>query len=216
LKIVEVAQQFIDETIIALRETETSHNEADEFIQTLVAELESANLKHSNHPTDDSASPPMWKDVVQLTREQRTDSLLSSILGIQPYFSWFRGNRFWPEEANKNFAEKMWGVFLVGEHGASFQAEDRYVAILTIIEADTTYPLHQHRIEEVYYVVSGHAEWSHDGVNWVTLAPGSTFFNKSYEPHSIRTNEQTLFFISFYLPPISWEGHLVSETEREI
>lgn len=111
---------------------------------------------------------------------------------------------------NTDISQKRYGgALLVGEDDALFIGERRYIALLIIIAPNTTYPLHAHRIEELYYVLSGNADWSHDGTVWTTLPPGSLFFNRSYEPHAIRSNDAPLIAMGLYLPPFGWEGGLL-------
>ena len=96
-----------------------------------------------------------------------------------------------------------------------FNAQERYIALLILIDADTTYPLHAHRIEELYYILSGDAQWSHDGESWETVPPGSIFHNESYQPHTMRTSDEPLMAMGFYLPPFGWEGGLLeSDTDQ--
>ena len=92
-----------------------------------------------------------------------------------------------------------------------FLAEDRYIALLFILFPNTTYPLHAHRIEELYVVLSGEADWSHDGESWTTLSPGSVFHNHSYQPHAIRAGREPLISMGLYLPPFGWENALVTQ-----
>ena len=119
------------------------------------------------------------------------------------------GRRFWPEPEHQEFAERLWGAFLVGDEEAPFSAEDRYIALLMVMGPDVLYPLHSHRIEELYFILSGRGEWSHDGATWAALPPGASFFNPSWQPHAIRAAAQPVVSIGFYLPPFGWEGGLV-------
>ena len=121
--------------------------------------------------------------------------------------------RFWPEEKYQNFTSKLSGAVLIGPDDAEFTADDKYIVLLGMMSPNTTYPLHQHKIRELYYVVSGYASWSHDAKQWEILPPGSVFFNRSHEPHAIRTDNQFLIFVSFYLPPFGWEGGMVEDLE---
>ncbi len=100
-------------------------------------------------------------------------------------------------------------MFLVGPDDAVYTTADRYIIHLVIIGRYNTYPLHEHRIKEAYYVVAGHANWLRDEVNWVTWPPGAVFFKRSWESHTICTDDEPLLFLSFFPPPFGWEGGLV-------
>lgn len=207
------AQKFVDAMIKALRSAETLRPSSRQFLDKLIAEMQNATLTRNPLPPGGKVPSNEWKLVVDLTRQQRNDKLIDAILDLVPIFAWLPQDSFWTEPEHKAFAERMWGAFAIGQEDASFSADDRYIALVTMVEPQTLYPLHQHRIEEAYYVVGGEAEWSHDGREWVTLRSGGVFFNQSHEPHAIRTNEKPLLFVSFYLPPFGWEGGMVQEED---
>ena len=154
-----------------------------------------------------------WNAALELSRQQRHDSLPNLIDGFQSGLNWISAGRFWPEEEYGDFSKKISGAFLVGPGDAAFSADDRYIALLGAIDTHVTYPLHEHRIEELYYVVSDHAGWSHDAEKWTLLDPGEVFVNRSHEPHAIRTYGEPLLFCSFYLPPFGWEGEMVEPAD---
>ncbi len=183
---------------------------AEDFARGLVAEMRAAPLS-ANLPLPVGVPPAEDLRVAFSQGGPAIDeTVFAAVRELLPLCSWFRSEQFYPEPEHRHFAEKIWGTLLVGEQDALFTAEDRYIALLMVIESGVTYPLHAHRIEELYYVIAGDADWSHDGRGWSRLAPGATFFNRSYETHTIRANDHPMIAVGFYLPPFGWEGGLVA------
>ena len=62
------------------------------------------------------------------------------------------------------------------------------------------YPRHQHRAEELYSVVAGHALFHADGDPDATLHPGDTRFHASDQPHAMTTTTSPV------LTFVMWRG----------
>ena len=67
---------------------------------------------------------------------------------------------------------------------------------------DTWYPRHSHAAEELYFVLSGTALWSRDGVDDVAAPPGTLIRHASFERHATRTGPEPL--LAFWI----WMGDL--------
>ena len=64
------------------------------------------------------------------------------------------------------------------------------------------YPLHRHRASEIYYVISGVAQWQRDGEPWRSRLPGEWLFHASGQGHAMRTGEEPLLAMA------AWIDHL--------
>lgn len=173
-------------------------------------------------PTLNAPLPPgiTPSESVQSALYKRPEPAVARVLEylepVIPMCSWFRADRFYAAPrhrgvSEKHFAERLWGALVLGQDDAVFAADERLVALLVVLEPNTTYPLHAHRIEELYLILSGDAEWSHDGQSWERPEPGEVFHNRSWKPHAMRTGKAALVAMGLYLPPFGWEGGLLEE-----
>jgi quercetin dioxygenase-like cupin family protein len=90
---------------------------------------------------------------------------------------------------------------LVGPRGLFDSAEARVG--LTLIGPDTYYPAHAHPAVELYFVVSGTAAWTADGVE-TQRAPGDWVLHDQGVPHAMRTQAEPLLAV------YSWTGDILS------
>jgi len=207
---------FFDQLVIALSRTENTGLASNQYIKRLVSELKTANLT-PNPPMPDTNSPSAsWMKIFEESTGWKSDSLLCSIHGLDPIRVWLRADDLYPEFKHRYFSKNVWGALIAGQNDALFNSAERFIALLIVIDADTVYPLHAHRIEELYYVLSGCAQWSHDGKDWETLPPGSIFHNSSYQAHTMRTFDHPLMAMGLYLPPFGWEGGLLDTTGNQL
>jgi len=209
MKAIKAALAFTREASQVLQSANVRCSDTGDYICTLVKELESAKLKRNPAFAEGIKTVAKWQPAIREAQLFSPNILLDTIIKLEQHVSWMSATRFWPEEEHRHFASNLSGSILIGQDDAAFTSEDKYIALLGVMSPDTTYPLHEHRIRELYYVIGGRAGWSHDAKKWVTLAPGSVFFNRSHEPHTIRTYNQFLIFVSFYLPPFGWDGGMV-------
>ena len=203
------ARTIVDEHVIALKSVDNSDPVIDKFIELLTSEMQAAQLVRNILPPQNEGPSPEWRNFFNGATKQRFHRILDSIHNLDPLYSWIYADKFYPDPRHRYFSRTISGTMIFGEDDALFHTESRYIALLMVMNSNTIYPLHAHRIEELYLVLSGHAEWSHDGQNWTMLPPGSVFFNKSYQPHTMRTIDEPLMAMAFYLPPFGWEGGLI-------
>ena len=178
---------------------------SDAFTRLLIPELESAHLSVNPRPAI-TAQP---ESSLELLGQQPSNPLLDAVHALGPLPKWIRALDFYPEPEHRHFTENVWGVTLIGEEDALLHAAGHFIALLIVIDAHTHYPLHAHRIEELYCVIAGTAEWSHDGESWQTMTPGEVFHNPGWQAHTMRTGAMPVMAMGFYLPPFGWEGGLV-------
>jgi dimethylpropiothetin dethiomethylase len=67
---------------------------------------------------------------------------------------------------------------------------------------DTWYPIHSHAAEELYFILSGTAEWTRNGADGQPERPGTLIRHASYEGHATRTLAEPLLALW------AWQGDL--------
>ena len=192
----------------SLERARTGGNDATTFIEEAVAALRQAPLGRNPCAAKSNAPCSGWDGLTAFASTQHDTELVNALVDVTEDLPWIAGNHFWADEKYAYFADHMWGAIVMGEEGAAYLTDERYIVLLHIQEPNAIYPLHEHRIPEGYYIVAGTNEWSHDGVNWETHAPGTLFFNESWQRHAIRTGQEPSLSLDIYLPPFGWEGGL--------
>lgn len=87
---------------------------------------------------------------------------------------------------------------------APFHSE-RVCLGLTLIGPHTLYPAHAHPATELYYVISGAAEWTAAGISRRN-APGAFILHPSLVVHAMQTGEEPLLAV------YTWSGNDVKTT----
>lgn len=203
------ARRLVDILANGLEQSPVVGDEARAFISKAAHAMRESTLVRNLQPAAPMRRYAGWESLLALATSQRTDGLVATIANLaRDKLPWIEGRHFWPEQEHRHFAERMFGALLMGEPGSAFYTDQRYILMLHIMAPHATYPLHQHRIPEGYYIVAGNPEFTGDGTCWRLQPPGSLYYNKSWAPHGIRTKDQTMLSINIYLPPFGWEGGL--------
>ena len=211
----EIAERLIADLASGLRSVAAPEPDTRDYLDRLLAEMGATALRPNGAIPEGLLPTPELRSILESGEDWRSDPVLKAVKALTQRFSWIRADRFYREPEHRHFSERIWGGLIVGEADAPFSAEDRYIALLILLLPNTTYPLHAHRIEEAYYVLSGQADWSHDGRSWTRLSRGGLFHNRSWEPHAIRTSDEPMIAMGLYLPPFGWEGGLLPEAEAD-
>jgi mannose-6-phosphate isomerase-like protein (cupin superfamily) len=165
-------------------------------------------LDHMRRSVEAAAARPVSARVAAHDYSQ----LLASVLSQQPQdpisqalaklpgsLPWHYTYETRPGEAdlsdNVAFAE------LIGPDG-DMDAPDCRVGF-TLMAPGTFYPLHAHPAVELYFVISGNAEWQ-AGDTTRRVPPGELVLHRSSEPHSMRTFAEPLLALW------SWSGDVDS------
>ena len=93
-------------------------------------------------------------------------------------------------QANPQTRDRHAYVELVGPDGLALSDALRFG--LYVQAADTVYPAHCHAAEELYFVVSGTAEWQKDDTAFATQAPGTLIHHTSWQDHATTTRAEPL------------------------
>ncbi len=81
-------------------------------------------------------------------------------------------------------------------------ANPNVLVAFTLQAPGILYPLHRHQAPEIYYVISGEAEWMRDGEEWRRRQPGEWIFHASDRGHAMRTGREPLLTL------VAWIDHL--------
>jgi dimethylpropiothetin dethiomethylase len=77
---------------------------------------------------------------------------------------------------------------------------------------DTWYPIHSHAAEELYFILSGTAEWTRDGINGQPEPPGTLIRHTSHEGHATRTLTEPLLALWAWHGDIDLGSYQVENT----
>jgi len=114
---------------------------------------------------------------------------LRPVIGLTPWGTFYEKND-WSNPFIDNFACGE----LIGPAG--YLPNQQVSLGLFIIGPDTLYSEHAHDSKEIYYVVSGGAEWAidrEDNKRWA--GPGEIVYTSPHQRHSIQTGTQPLLAI---------------------
>ena len=85
---------------------------------------------------------------------------------------------------------------------------DQFRAGLQLLGPDTLYDRHAHGAEELYYVISGRADWQREESWRRAVVEGSFIHHPAHCPHAIQTREAPL--LAFWI----WRGDVRGESFR--
>lgn len=89
----------------------------------------------------------------------------------------------------------------------SMQHNDHFRMGLFWQNSHVTYPRHYHNAVELYYVLSGIADWQQGGASWFSRPEGSHFLHQSREVHATRTHETPLLTLWAWHGDLSWDSY---------
>lgn len=81
---------------------------------------------------------------------------------------------------------------------------------LYLQSADTVYPDHHHAAVELYYVVSGTAEWRRGEEAFARKTPGTLIHHETMQPHATTTLSEPLVAMWIWIGDISADSYEVS------
>ena len=124
-----------------------------------------------------------------------TAQVLKALKPALPFLPW--KYNYEPRPDMPDLGNQMgWGEILGPE--APYH-DEHFCFGFTLLGKNTLYPAHYHPATELYVVLSGHAEWTLDGVSKVRN-PGEFILHPSNHVHSMQTNEEPL--LALY----TWSG----------
>jgi hypothetical protein len=120
-------------------------------------------------------------------------SLSSCLLAAAPALAWRQ--TYTVAELGADFVNGYGYTEIVGTKGPLASAA--IACGFLLLGPATLYPRHRHEAEEIYVVLSGHAQWQGGDGLWQQRTPGTIIHHVSEEPHAMRTGDQPL--LALYL-----------------
>ena len=121
--------------------------------------------------------------------------------------SWSGGSEF---EMPSSFQGRFAYCEIAGPNGMIPAEGFRFGAYLQF--PGTWYPIHSHAAEELYFILSGTAEWTRDGINGQPEPPGTLIRHASHEGHATRTLAEPLLALWAWRGDIDLASYRVENT----
>ncbi len=191
----ERVEKFIDKVKIAFKNYGASGGLKDE-IEEVITELEDLKLEKNNPvPTILPVCRHLDKAYGHINQKEPIASIMDVLSHLIPNLAWHHGydESEMPGELAANF-----GVAdVIGPYGlvSSF----RFKLGVVLLAPQTWYPPHAHPSPEIYYILSGEAEW-HTGGTKSVKGGGSMVLHGSNEPHAMLTGKTPLLTV------YTWRG----------
>lgn len=124
-------------------------------------------------------------------------SIVDSLKHLVPNLAWQHGYN--KSEMPEGFADNFGNADVIGPYGLVFSS--RFKLGVVLLGPQTWYPPHAHPSTEIYYILSGEAEW-HIGDYKSVESAGSMIFHRSNEPHAMLTGKTPLLAV------YTWRGDI--------
>lgn len=145
-------------------------------------------------PRDVPANPVPAADLVHVLEPATsavTHTAYQAIRDIAPFANW--QHTYTEAEVGADFLARYGWFELVGPFG-HFHATDTR-AYIAFWGRGLVYPWHVHEAEEIYFVLSGEAQFETEGAETEVLGPGGTRFHRSWQPHALTTRDDLLTLV---------------------
>ncbi len=142
--------------------------------------LAAAALRADACPEQLGFTPPYLERALEAPGADPLTRLLAPLAPALPWAD-TSANMTMPE----GFRGRYSAAEITGPNGTIPAADFRFGTFLQY--PDTWYPIHHHAAEELYFILSGTAEWTRDGVDGQPEPPGTLFRHASHERHATRT-----------------------------
>lgn len=180
---------------------------SDQVIEIERQEMDALLSKRSgNLSFSEPSQAPVCRLIDQLTAGPDASAahytLLRVCQSLSEYAVWRNKYRASAEYAHlfQNFSF----CDFIGPDG--WQATQDVTLGLVLLGPHTFYPFHHHPARELYYIVSGTADWAVDFKPPRRLAPGSWLVHHENQPHAMQTLDEPMLAIS------AWRGDILSRS----
>ena len=189
-------QDFIARLIEESKRFLNERAQIDDDIGQEAAKFVAREIPAPSGTFEKSDSPLIrWIEESAKHGNSETANLLKALKPALPFFSFFYNYEQSPDMADWR-SQMGWRELLVP--GAPYH-DEHFCFGFTLLGKNTLYPAHYHPATELYVVLSGHAEWTLDGVSKVR-GPGEFILHPSNHVHSMRTSDEPL--LALY----TWSG----------
>ena len=97
------------------------------------------------------------------------------------------------DDFGPEFLQQYGWIKLLGPD--AYWLSDQLSSGFVFLGDNITYPKHRHEAEELYFPISGTADWYHENYGWQSKSPGDRIAHASNIKHSMRTNGQPLLVL---------------------
>ncbi len=157
--------------------------------------LAAAARRANAGPEQPGFSPPFLEWALEAPGADPLAHLLAPLAPALPW-SDTSANMTMPE----GFRGRYTVTKIIGPDGMIPAADFRFGTFLQY--PDTWYPIHHHAAEELYFILSGTAKWTRDGVDGQPEPPGMLIHHASHERHATRTLGEPLLALWVWLGDI--------------
>ena len=132
---------------------------------------------------------------------KKNSNIHNLIRELSPKINWKQN--YSEKDVGKKFLENFCYFEFIGPEGIFISNEISVYFIF--FDKNTFYTWHHHEAEEIYFVLSGKAKFESYGDKSEILGPNQARFHKSFQPHSLTTQEDKCLSI------VVWRDKLDSE-----
>ena len=200
-------QRFLASLGSALLASETAPSAVSdvEHFLTLLGELAARRLPEA--PTVPGRELPVCRflpNAIEATLDRPSRDMAQALDELRADLIWIQSEDYLRSPPSPGFADNYGYAVVAGppDVAPALASSDRLAAGVMMFGPRSCYPLHRHPAIELYYVISGVAEWWRGDGPWLPKEPGALIHHASGVPHAMRTSEEPL--IVAYL----WKGDL--------
>jgi mannose-6-phosphate isomerase-like protein (cupin superfamily) len=135
-----------------------------------------------------------WDATIAAAEGGRNAALAAALADFEPVVAWMPLTEMYDDSLD---VDQGFGM-VIGPWGSPLSA-GAYGFGLLLMGPNTLYPRHHHVAREVYYVVSGTADWMRGDEDWAPRAPGSAIYHPSEVPHAMRTGSEPLLAVASWI-----------------
>ena len=151
-------------------------------------------LAATDVPPARAAACAHWDATIAAARGTPGAGLAEALAGIETAIAWMPLTEMYNDTLDDDQAFGM----AVGPWGSPISASG-YGFGLLLMGPNILYPRHHHVAREVYYVISGTADWMRGDEDWAPRAPGSAIYHPSEVPHATRTGPEPLLAVASWI-----------------
>jgi quercetin dioxygenase-like cupin family protein len=194
----------LESALLAAEKEPGAVADVEQFL-ALLSELSAHGLP--GEPTTPGRKLPVcshWQGAIEAALDRPSGKMAQVLDDCRDDLIWIQSEDYLRSPPSPDFVDNYGYAVVAGPQDAvpALVSTDRLAAGVMLFGPRSCYPLHQHPAIELYYVISGSAEWWRDDGPWLVKGPGALIHHASGIPHAMRTSAEPL--IVAYL----WKGDL--------
>ncbi len=134
---------------------------------------------------------PVCRYLPALLHQQAEEPISRALTMLLPYLAWVQNPNYTQGKMPVTFLENYGYADIISRRGLIFDAE--FALGFLVLGPNVEYPPHGHPAEELYFTVSGSAQWWQTGSKrWTTRKAGSFVHHLPGVAHATRTGRQPI------------------------